>query len=69
MVTTIATAPSLSWQQSSSRSGSAIIREAWWSSSVIGLPKKNAFGLVAACRRSATATTPKSAEVAPYSCM
>ena len=37
-VTTRATAPSLSWQQSSSRNGSAIIREDWWSSSVIGLP-------------------------------
>ena len=35
-VTTIATPPSLSWQQSSRRSGSAIIRELWWSSSVIG---------------------------------
>ena len=28
-VTTIATAPSVSWQQSSSRSGSAIHREFW----------------------------------------
>ena len=41
--TTSATAPSLSWQQSSRRSGSAIIREDWWSSIVIGRPKKNAF--------------------------
>ena len=61
--------PSVSWQQSSRCSGSTIIREAWWSSSVIGLPKKNASGLVAACRRSATATRPKSSDVAPYSCM
>ncbi|CKS29864.1 Uncharacterised protein [Mycobacterium tuberculosis] len=37
-VTTIATAPSVSWQQSSSRSGSAIHLEFWWSSMVIGLP-------------------------------
>ena len=36
-VTITAHAPSLSMQQSKSRSGSAIIREAWWSSSVIGL--------------------------------
>ena len=36
-VTTSATAPSLSWQQSSRCSGSTIIREAWWSSRVIGL--------------------------------
>jgi hypothetical protein len=28
-VTTIATAPSVSWQQSSSRNGSAIHREFW----------------------------------------
>jgi hypothetical protein len=35
-VTTIATAPSVSWQQSSSRNGSAIHREFWWSSIVIG---------------------------------
>ena len=61
--------PSVSWQQSSRCSGSTIIREAWWSSRVIGLPKKKASGLVAACRRSATATRPKSSEVAPYSCM
>ena len=36
LVTTTATAPSLSWQQSSSRSGSAIHREAWCSASVTG---------------------------------
>ena len=41
-VTTRATAPSLSWQQSSRCSGSTIIREAWWSSRVIGFSKKNA---------------------------
>ena len=35
-LTTTAAAPSLSRLQSSSRSGSAIIREAWWSSMVIG---------------------------------
>ncbi|SKW59836.1 Uncharacterised protein [Mycobacteroides abscessus subsp. abscessus] len=29
VVTTIATPPSLSWQQSSNRTGSAIIREFW----------------------------------------
>ena len=33
------------------------------------MPKKNAAGLVAACRRSATAIRPKSSEVAPYWCM
>src|SRR5258706_14085792 len=69
LVTTTATAPSLSWQQSSSRSGSAIQREAWWWARVIGLPKNHAFGFVAACRRSATATVPKSALVAPQACM
>jgi hypothetical protein len=35
-VTTIATAPSVSWQQSSNRSGSAIHREFCLSSMVIG---------------------------------
>ena len=45
------------------------MREAWWSSSVIGRPWNHAFGLVAACLRSATATRPKSSLVAPYSCM
>ncbi len=37
-VMTRATAPSDSWQQSSRCNGSTIIREAWWSSMVIGLP-------------------------------
>ncbi|MNY51571.1 hypothetical protein D3C86_1871710 [compost metagenome] len=64
-VMTIATAPSDSWQQSSKCSGSQIQREAWCSSSVIGLPWKNACGLVAAKSRTATATRPKSSEVAP----
>ncbi len=45
------------------------MREAWWSSMVIGLPWNHAFGLVAACLRSATATAPKSRLVAPKSCM
>ena len=48
-VMTRATAPSVSWQQSNRRMhGSAIQRDAWWSSSVIGLPKKWALGFVAA---------------------
>ena len=45
------------------------MRLAWWSSSVMGRPWKNAAGLFAAWRRSATAMRPKSSEVAPYSCM
>jgi hypothetical protein len=37
VVTTSATPPSLSWQQSSSRrTGSTIHRDCWWSASVIG---------------------------------
>ena len=68
-VMTSATPPSDSWQQSSRRSGSAIHREFWCSSSVIGLPWKKALGLFAACRRSATAMRPKSALVAPLTCM
>ena len=38
LVTTIAWPPSVSWQQSKSRNGSTIQRDAWWSSRVIGLP-------------------------------
>ena len=55
VVTTIATPPSLSWQQSSSRRiGSTIQRDAWWSASVIGRSKNQAFGLFAACLRATT---------------
>ena len=65
----MATAPSLSWQQSSSRSGSAIQRDCWCSASVTGRSKNHALGLLAACRRSATVTRPKSSLVAPDRCM
>ena len=65
LTTTNATAPSLSWQQSSRRSGSTIQRERWWSSSVIGLPWNQALGLLAAWRRQATEMRPKSSVVAP----
>ena len=54
-VTITAHAPSLSMQQSSRCSGSAIIREAWWSSSVIGL-RIIARGFIDPCLRNATAT-------------
>ena len=54
-VTITAQAPSLSMQQSSRWSGSAIIREAWWSSKVIGL-RIIARGFIEPCLRSATAT-------------
>ena len=47
---TTAAPPSLSRLQSSSRSGSEIMRDAWWSSTVIGL-RIVAFGLRAACWR------------------
>ncbi len=67
--TTSACPPSVSWQQSSRCSGSAIQRDSWCSASVIGRPWNHACGLVAACARSITATRPKSSEVAPYSCM
>ncbi|MFV2176773.1 hypothetical protein [Actinomadura sp. LOL_011] len=37
-VTTIATPPSVGREQSSSRSGSTMSRDAWWSATVIGSP-------------------------------
>jgi hypothetical protein len=35
----------------------------------MGFSKNHAFGLVAACFRSATEIRPKSSEVIPYSCI
>ncbi len=67
-VTTIAWAPSVSWQQSSNRNGSTIHREAACSASVIGLPWKYAAGFVAAYFRSTTATRPNASGVSPYLC-
>src|SRR5262249_48543175 len=49
VVSRMAQPPSLSRQQSSSRSGSATKREAWWSASVIGSPR-HAWGPRAAPR-------------------
>ncbi len=64
-VTTSAWPPSVSWQQSSSRSGSTIQREAAWSARVMGLPWKYAAGLVAAYLRSTTATCPNTSGASP----
>src|SRR5258708_40026913 len=69
-VITTAAEPSVSWQQSKSRmQGSAIQRESWCASRVIGRWKPQAAGFVAAYSRSWTTALPKSALVAPYWCM
>ena len=44
-------------------------RDSWCSASVTGRSKNHAFGLLAACLRSATVTRPKSSLVAPDTCM
>ena len=68
VVTITAQPPSLSMQQSSRCSGSAIMRDAWWSATVIGL-RIIARGFIDPCVRSATATAPNCSLVQPYSIM
>ena len=65
-MTIIATAPSVSMLQSKSRSGSEIMREAWWSARVIGV-RMTAAGLRIACPRNAIATSAYWSSVVPYS--
>ena len=68
--TLMATEPSVSWQQSNNRMhGSAIHREDWCSSRVIGRSKPQASGFVAAWARSCTTARPKSELSTPYACM
>src|SRR5579883_453983 len=67
-VTTIATPPSVCWQQSSSRYGYEIQREVWWSSTVIGL-RIGAFWFSVACLRWVTARCAKSSVVVPKRAM
>ena len=68
LVTMIAAAPSVWRQQSRRRKGSAIMREFWWSSSVIGFVII-ALPFIMACLRVATAIAPNCWLVVPYSCM
>src|SRR5579862_1838485 len=68
LVTMIAPPPSVTRQQSRSRSGSLIIFERWWSSSVIG-SRFCASGLVDACFRHVTAMCPYCRLVMPCSCI
>jgi hypothetical protein len=63
-VTITQTAPSLIRQQSSSRSGSTIRREFWWSSRVMG-SRMTALGFIAACLRQVTAIQPRCSEREP----
>jgi len=67
-LTTNAAPPSLSRLQSSRRNGSAIMREAWWSSSVIGLII-TALPCSSAWARIVTAISPNCRLVVPYSSM
>jgi len=69
VVTTMAQPPSLSWQQSKRRSGSAIMREPWCSSCVSSLPWKKASGLFTACLRVEIDTWARSLLLQPVSCM
>ncbi len=55
-------------QISKSRNGSAIIRELWWSSTVISV-RKSASGFVAALRRALIDTSAKWSGVVPYTAM
>src|SRR3954449_2784923 len=66
LVTISAWPPSVSWQQSSSRSGSTIQREAAWSARVMGRPWNQAAGFVAAYFRPRTATCPNASADRPY---
>ena len=63
----IAAPPSLTSEQSSRWSGSAIMRELSTSSTVIGL-RICAAGFIEACLRHATATAARCAAVVPYAC-
>jgi len=63
-LTTTAAPPSLSRQQSSNRNGSAIIRDAWWSATVIGVRIK-ALSFSAAWRRMVSATSANCSLVVP----
>jgi hypothetical protein len=67
-VTITAAAPSDSIQQSYSRRGSAMIREAWCSSTVISW-RNRASGLLTALRRALIATSARWSAVVPYRLM
>ena len=62
--TTTAVAPSVSMQQSKRWKGVVIMREAWWSSMVIGA-RMIAFSFMPAWRRMVTATAPRCSLVVP----